>query len=166
MGCLRAPYFIMLYELNKTYHKKFEDVKFDNLDEVSLLKAFLNGSTISRFIELWLARNYDKLMDSDTVEYDLWDFEKKRKVEVKSFTKGGCNFMPSYMIGAGRKLEEEKAYEYIDGKIFCIVDIIDYPNIYYKFIEGDVLQWDYPKYKIPIKQRTTFFKRSLAYLPS
>ena len=72
----------MLYELNKTYHKKFEDVKFDNLDEVSLLKAFLNGSTISRFIELWLARNYDKLMDSDTVEYDLWDFEKKRKVEA------------------------------------------------------------------------------------
>ena len=130
----------MLYELNKTYHKRFEDVKFDNLDEVSLLKAFLNGSTISRFIELWLARNYDKLMDSDTVEYDLWDFEKKRKVEVKSFTKGGCNFMPSYMIGAGRKLDEEKAYEYIDGKIFCIVDIIDYPNIYYKFVEGTSLQ--------------------------
>ena len=72
----------MLYELNKTYHKKFEDVKFDNLDEVSLLKAFLNGSTISRFIELWLARNYDKLMDSDTVEYDLWDFEVLQKVGV------------------------------------------------------------------------------------
>ena len=158
MGCLRAPYFIMLYELNKTYHKRFEDVKFDNLDEVSLLKAFLNGSTISRFIELWLARNYDKLMDRDTVEYDLWDFEKKRKVEVKSFTKGGCNFMPSYMIGAGRKLEEEKAYEYIDGKIFCIVDIIDYPNIYYKFVEGTSLQFDYPKFKIPFKDRRHFLK--------
>ena len=97
----------MIYEMNKTYNYKFEDVKFDNLDEVSLLKAFMHGSTISRFIELWLARNYDKLMDSDTPEYDLWDFEKKRKVEVKSFTKSGCRFMPSYMIGAGRKLDEE-----------------------------------------------------------
>ena len=149
----------MLYELNKTYHKRFEDVKFDNLDEVSLLKAFLNGSTISRFIELWLARNYDKLMDSDTVEYDLWDFEKKRKVEVKSFTKGGCNFMPSYMIGAGRKLDEEKAYEYVDGKIFCIVNIKDYPNIWYKFVEGDKLNWDYPKYVIPSKDEKEFFQR-------
>ena len=134
----------MLYELNKTYHKKFEDVKFDNLDEVSLLKAFLNGSTISRFIELWLARNYDKLMDSDTVEYDLWDFEKKRKVEVKSFTKGGCNFMPSYMIGAGRKLEEEKAFEYIIDSY-----VNNKENELSKLLSGQILD----EYKKEIKKR-------------
>ena len=149
----------MIYEMNKTYSYKFEDVKFDNLDEVSLLKAFMHGSTISRFIELWLAQNYDKLMDSDTPEYDLWDFEKKRKVEVKSFTKSGCRFMPSYMIGAGRKLDEEKAYEYVDGKIFCIVNIKDYPNIWYKFVEGDKLNWYYPKYVIPAKDEKEFFQR-------
>ena len=68
----------MIYEMNKTYNYKFEDVKFDNLDEDRIYAC-----TISRFIG---AQNYDKLMDSDT-EQNI------EQLEVKSFTKSGCDIL-------------------------------------------------------------------------
>ena len=147
----------MKYKLNHTYTHEFTNVAFDNLDEISLLKAFGDGRTISRFLELWIINNFDNLIDNETRDFDLWDFKTKRKVEVKCYSNSiGCRFFPNYMIGGSRTLDEEKAQEYVTDKIFCIVDIRNYPKMQFKFIEGDDLVELYPKFVIP-KNENKFF---------
>ena len=59
-------------------------------------------------------------------------------MEAKNFTKNGAKFMPSRMLGVGRKYIEEEAH-----------------NI--RFVKGSELLKEYPKAIIPFKKREEFF---------
>lgn len=46
----------------------------------------------------------------------------------KLLQKGGCNFMPSRMIGTGRKFEKDEFEEKANKLIYCIVSNINFPH--------------------------------------
>ena len=70
-----------------------------------------------------------KLAPSEGAGYDLLD-SQGRKWEVRSVTRGGIYFCPSYMVGSGRSFNEpgflEKLKE-IEGYIVSDVEL--FPNI-------------------------------------
>ena len=78
-------------------------------------------------------------------------------MEAKNFTKNGAKFMPSRMLGVGRKYIEEEAHKVINSNIYVITDINDMPDIHIRFVKGSELLKEYPKAIIPFKKREEFF---------
>ena len=68
--------------------------------------------------------------------------------------------MPSNMIGQGRKFDSEVFMEKAKTMIYMIVDNINFPIIYIKFVNGSELSAKYPKGYIPFKDRNEFFEIS------
>ena len=77
--------------------------------------------------------------------------------DEKTFTKGGCKFCPSNMLGQGRKFDEEKFREKTVKLVFCIVSNIAFPRIKIRFVRGADLIKLYPRGEIPLKDHVKFF---------
>jgi hypothetical protein len=92
---------------------------------------FTDGRRISFLIERRIAYEvlFGALAPSEGAGFDLFD-SKGKKWEVRSITKGGIYFCPSYMVGSGRHFEEagflEKLKE-IEG--YVVSDIESFPNV-------------------------------------
>ena len=92
---------------------------------------FTDGRRVSFILERRICQEilHGKLAPSEGAGYDLFD-ERGRKWEVRSISKGGVYFCPSYMVGSGRSFEEggfmEKLRE-IDG--YVVSDITVFPRI-------------------------------------
>ena len=92
---------------------------------------FTDGRRISFLIERRIAYEvlFGALAPSEGAGFDLFD-SQGRKWEVRSITKGGIYFCPSYMVGSGRRFEEngflEKLKE-IEG--YIVSDIESFPNV-------------------------------------
>lgn len=92
---------------------------------------FTDGRRVSFILERRICREifHGRLAPSEGAGYDLFD-ERGRKWEVRSISKGGVYFCPSYMVGSGRAFEEngfmEKLRE-IDG--YVVSDITVFPRI-------------------------------------
>src|SRR3989339_93837 len=92
-------------------------------DEVK--EYFTDGRRISFLLERRLAREVlkGKLAPSEGAGFDLIDFEGN-KWEVRSISKGGIYFCPSYMVGSGRKFTKKGFLEKISEiKGYIISDI-------------------------------------------
>ena len=61
------------------------------------------------------------------------------------------------MIGAGRKIDEEKLHEHASTISYICCDIVDFPKVRIKFISGKDLIKDYPKGSIRFSHRERFF---------
>lgn len=94
---------------------------------------FTDGRRVSFLLERRIAHEVLKgtLAPSEGAAFDLLDSQGK-KWEVRSISKGGIYFCPSYMVGSGRSFNEqgfqEKLSE-IEG--YIISDIESFPNIPY-----------------------------------
>jgi hypothetical protein len=92
---------------------------------------FTDGRRVSFILERRLANEVvrGKLAPSEGAGYDLLD-SQGRKWEVRSITKGGIYFCPSYMVGSGRSFDEPgfliKLKE-IEG--YIISDVESFPNV-------------------------------------
>lgn len=92
---------------------------------------FTDGRRVSFILERRLAKEIikGKLAPSEGAGYDLLD-SQGRKWEVRSITKGGIYFCPSYMVGSGRSFDEpgflSKLAE-IEG--YIISDVESFPNV-------------------------------------
>lgn len=92
---------------------------------------FTDGRRVSFILERRLAKEIikGKLAPSEGAGYDLLD-SQGRKWEVRSITKGGIYFCPSYMVGSGRSFDEpgflSKLAE-IEG--YLISDVESFPNV-------------------------------------
>jgi len=92
---------------------------------------FTDGRRVSFILERRLANEVvkGKLAPSEGAGYDLLD-SQGRKWEVRSITKGGIYFCPSYMVGSGRAFDEPgfliKLKE-IEG--YIISDVESFPNV-------------------------------------
>ena len=92
---------------------------------------FTDGRRVSFILERRLANEivHGTLAASEGAGYDLLD-SQNRKWEVRSITRGGIYFCPSYMVGSGRSFDEPgflaKLNE-IEG--YIISDVESFPNV-------------------------------------
>lgn len=101
------------------------------IGESDVREYFTDGRRVSFILERRLAHEVvkGKLAPSEGAGYDLLD-SQGRKWEVRSITKGGIYFCPSYMVGSGRRFDEPgflaKLNE-IEG--YIISDVESFPNV-------------------------------------
>ncbi|MDI6736889.1 MAG: hypothetical protein QME12_00030 [Nanoarchaeota archaeon] len=121
-------------ELAKALKIKEEDVKL----------YFTDGRRVSFLIERRIAYEIigGTLAGSEGAGYDLIDKEGD-KWEVRSISKGGIYFCPSYMVGSGREFEEVGFLNKIkEIKGYILADITAFPNVPFWIIPKDiVMKW-------------------------
>jgi hypothetical protein len=142
--------------LNKTYTHIIESFSFGNLSQQVLIKFYKDGRHFAPVIELYLQEMFPLIHKEGCASYDFTD-DSNNKYDEKTFTKGGCNFMPSSMIGTGRKFDKVKFNEKANKLIYIIVSNINFPEIKIKFVRGIDLIIDYPNGKIPPGNFYDFF---------
>lgn len=105
---------------------------------------FTDGRRVSFLLERRIAREVIKgtLAPSEGAAFDLIDPSGK-KWEVRSVTRGGIYFCPSYMVGSGRAFDEPgflRKLKEIEG--YIVSDVESFPNIPFWIIHRDViLNW-------------------------
>lgn len=105
---------------------------------------FTDGRRVSFLLERRLAREVIKgtLAPNEGAGFDLIDPSGK-KWEVRSVTRGGIYFCPSYTVGSGRAFDEPgflRKLKEIEG--YIVSDVESFPNIPFWIIHRDVvLKW-------------------------
>ena len=118
----------------------------DDKDWSSTVRAAIT-QLVQPYVFFWFE---DALLDQDiNNENILYD--------EKTFTKNGCHFCPSNMLGQGRQFDKEIFEEKTKNMIFCIVSNIDFPNIKVRFVKGSELIVKYNKGFIPLNHFGEFF---------
>ena len=146
-------------KFNTTYTHKIINFGFDNLPIHTTNHIFKDGRIFSHFSEHWLEKNYSLKHIPGCKNYDLVDKnDYNKKYEQKTFTKNGCKFMPSNMIGTGRKLNKDKFKEHASNMNYIIISNIYFPKIELKFVKGIDLIKKYPSGNIPVNNYFDFFK--------
>jgi len=110
---------------------------------------FRDGRKVSFILERRLACEVinGRLAPSEGAGYDLLDSDGG-KWEVRSISKSGIYFCPSYMVGSGRKFDERGFIAKIDEiKGYIVSDIQSFPNI--------------PYWTLPAEQVATWWENGL-----
>jgi hypothetical protein len=141
---------------NQVFTHTIESINFGNIPNQMLKDIFRDGRAFSHLIEPWLALNYPLTHIKGCQKHDHVDNENAQ-YDQKTFTKRGCKFMPSNMIGEGRTFNKELFEEKASKLIYIIVSNIHFPEIKIKFVKGIDLIVDYPKGIIPSKDFDKFF---------
>ena len=144
--------------LNKTYTHIVKNLSFDNLSESIVINILKDGRPFSHFIESWLENKYPLKHITGCKQYDFIDEKySNTKYDEKTFTKFGCKFCPSSMLGTGRKFDQKVFEENAVNMIYIIVSNINLPEIKIKFVNGSELIKVYPKGYIPLRDHVKFF---------
>ena len=146
-------------ELDKTFTHIIRNYNFDNLPESIICDIFKDGRPFSKFIELWLEKNYPLTHIKKDKNHDFVDRNNPEILyDEKTFTiASGCRFCPSNMIGQGRSFDKEEFEKKTRKLIFCIVSNINFPEIKIRFVRGSELIIQYPDGKIPLQDHIKFF---------
>ena len=148
----------MKIELNKVYNKEIVGFSFGELSREELIELFKDGRFASPFMEKMITKWFPELTNVNKKHYDHVNIEGN-KFEQKGFTRYGCKFSPSNMIGEGRHKDLNKLAEGIEehNLTYCVVDIIEFPSIKIKFVDGKKLLSEYPSGEIRPNQREELF---------
>lgn len=145
-------------ELNKTFIHTIENYQFGNLSNKECAEIFKDGRPFSHFIEKWIEKNYPLTHVPGCKSYDFTDnLNPTILYDEKTFTKRGCNYCPSNMLGVGRIFDKDTFEKKSKKLIFCIVSNISFPEIMIKFVKGTDLLSKYPSGKIPLNNFIEFF---------
>ena len=105
---------------------------------------FTDGRRVSFLIERRAISEIpgSRLAPSEGSGFDLIDSEDGHW-EVRSLTRGGIYFCPSYMVGSGRKFQEGGFLDKLeDLEGYFVTDISRFPNMPYWIISSQmVLDW-------------------------
>ncbi|HSI62224.1 MAG TPA: hypothetical protein VLE43_03875 [Candidatus Saccharimonadia bacterium] len=108
-----------------------------------VLKYFTDGRKVAFIFERRLTNEFlgGDLACSEGADYDICD-EEGLRWEVRSISTR-TYFCPSYMVGSGRKFNEEGFLRKIKGIAgYILVDIGQFPNVpFWKVAAADVLLW-------------------------
>jgi hypothetical protein len=144
--------------LDHTFVHEIENYSFGNLPAEVCREIYKDGRPFSHFIEHFIDYNYPLDHVSGCKKYDFTDRNAPTILyDEKTFTKQGCNFPPSNMLGQGRVFVQEEFELHCKKLIFCIVSNIDFPTIKIRFVRGEELMLKYPKGKIHLKDHEKFF---------
>ena len=148
----------MKIKLNKVYTKEISAFSFGDLSGKELIELFKDGRFASPFMEKMVTKWFPELTNVNKKHYDHVDIEGN-KLEQKGFTRNGCKFIPSNMIGEGRHKDLNKLAEGIEehNLTYCVVDIVEFPSIKIKFVDGKKLLSEYPSGEIRTNQREELF---------
>lgn len=141
------------FDLSQTY-------SFGTLPTNLLTEIFKDGRVASHLIEAQLTKWFPELKHIKGCKgYDhVNHLNEEDRYDAKNFTaSGGCKFMPSGMIGVGRKFEKEKFLLKTEGLTYIICDIVDFPIIKVVFIRGKELAERYPNGIIAKTKRGEIF---------
>jgi hypothetical protein len=145
-------------ELNRTQCYTIDDYSFGGLPQETIVGLFKDGRIFSHFIEKWLEAHYPLVHISGCKDHDFVDAGNTSiHYDQKTFTKGGCKYYESSMIGVGRKFDQEKFQEKAKNMIYIIVSNLEFPRIWIKIMRGSDLMLKYPKGSIPLKDFVQFF---------
>lgn len=133
-----------------------DNVSFGDLTKEQCNDILTDGRLASHFLERQLEIWYPYLTFVDGKGHDHVDTDGNL-YDQKCFTRGGLAFAPSNMIGKGRSIDEAVATKHCKDIIYICCDIIDFPTVRVKFVTGEELMKDYPKFKVPYKDREVFF---------
>ena len=143
---------------NTTFRHTIENISFGSLPTSVMIEIFQDGRAFSHFIEAWLAITYPLTHIKRCKQYDHTDVNDETvKYDQKTFTKNGCKYMPSNMIGEGRRFNPEIFEKKAKQLIYIIVSNVHFPEIMVRFIKGCDLIVDYPTGNIPFKDFDKFF---------
>lgn len=105
---------------------------------------FTDGRRVSFILERRIAREIlgGTIAESEGAEYDLLDTQGN-KWEVRSVTRGGVYFCPSYMVGSGRSFSEPGFLAKLaEIKGYILADVDGFPNVpFYVVLAEEVLAW-------------------------
>lgn len=147
----------MSIEIDKVYSRELKNLSFCDLSNDEVLEVLSDGRFAAPFIERQLTKWFPQLMYvKGNKDHDHTD-DKGNLYDAKNFTKGGLNFMPSNMIGAGRSLDKNIALEKANKLIYICVDITKLPNVHIIFKKGSELAQKYETFKVPFKKRDELF---------
>lgn len=114
------------------------------ITEADVQEYFTDGRRVSFILERRLAYEILKgrLAPSEGAGYDLFD-SKGDKWEVRSITRNGIYFSPSYMVGSGREFEEAGFLRKLDEvKGYIISDGESFPDVPFWIIDSQqVRDW-------------------------
>ena len=148
----------MDYTLNTVYEFNLEgQVQFGAMPMEQLHKLFQDGRVASKFLEHTIPTWFPDLVFVDQDGYDHVSKSTGRKFDLKGFTKGGASYAPSNMLGAGRKINEEKLHEHAETIDYILSDITEFPKVRIVFKAGSDLVKTYPNGKIPVKAKSVLF---------
>lgn len=103
---------------------------------------FTDGRRVSFILERRLAREvlHGTLAPSEGAGYDLLDPDGG-KWEVRSITRGGIYFCPSYMVGSGRSFNEPGFLEKMkDIRGYILSDVECFPEVPFWIVQVDVVR--------------------------
>jgi hypothetical protein len=147
-------------KLNHTFEFEISNIQFDLIPLDMIVDIMKDGRFSSPFIERWLALKFKGLTHiTGNKDHDHVD-EYGNLYDAKNFTKGGLQFKPSNQIGANRKFNKEIAYEKAQKLIYICCDIIDFPKLRVRFVEGKILSEQFPLCHIPFKKRDFLFSNN------
>jgi hypothetical protein len=101
------------------------------ISEADVRLYFTDGRRVSFIIERRLVIEHPgwRLAPSEGAGYDLLAPDDG-KWEVRSLTRGGIYFCPSYMVGSGRRFEREGFIEKLsDVQGYIVSDIEKFPSV-------------------------------------
>ena len=148
-------------EYNKVYTFSLKNkMVFGDLTEEEAIKVLSDGRPMSHLIEVQLTKWFPQLTHVEGCkdhDHVMQQNGRKLKLDAKNFTKRGCKFMPSSMIGTGRTFNEQQFNNSVKNKDYIIVDITRLPKVHVTFQKGTALAAAFPKGKITKSQRGLLF---------
>tara|TARA_B100000029_G_scaffold397663_1_gene395999 strand:- start:694 stop:1173 length:480 start_codon:yes stop_codon:yes gene_type:complete len=133
---------------------------FGNLSMIQLVEIFKDGRVASHLLEPQLVKWFPVLRHIKGCKgYDhINKLDENIKYDAKNFTlSGGCKFLPSNMIGTGRKFDQEQFLFKTENMNYIICDIVDFPRVRVIFRRGKELAQAYPKGIISKTKRGELF---------
>jgi hypothetical protein len=153
----------MSIKLNKTYNFEIKNYSFGNLSTNELNKLFQDGRFAAPFLELQLTKWFSELTHvPGNKDHDHIGKDHTGKIDIlydlKNFTKHGLKFKPSNQLGQGRTFNAEIAHEKANKLIYICCDIVEFPKLRVKFIQGSELVKQYPKCEVSKTKREAFYE--------
>jgi hypothetical protein len=142
---------------NKTYTFEINKIAFGDIPKDRLPIFFQDGRVASFFLEEQLQHWFPELRRIEgNKPYDHLDNEENR-YDAKNFTKHGLKFMPSNQLGEGRKFVAEIAHAKAAQLCYICCDIVDFPKVRVRFVDGADMIKEYPRCTVPKSHREVLF---------
>ena len=138
-------------------------VQFGDLPDATLYRVFQDGRIISKFLEHYIPIWFPEVKFVDARGHDHVDTATgKLKWDLKGFTiKSGARYMPSNMIGGGRKKNLTELHAHANTIDYIFSDVTEFPLIRIQFKTGTELVTQFPSGEIKLKERDQLFDGSV-----
>jgi len=147
----------MKIQMNKTYNFEIKNASFGDIPQSRMNELYTDGRLAAFALEEQLVYWFPELTRIEgNKDHDHVDVQG-RKYDAKNFTKHGLKFMPSNQLGEGRVFNAEIAHAKAEQLRYILCDILDFPRVRVKFMEGTDLIQQYPSCSARPGQREVLF---------